>query len=60
MSMSRDGVLRFSAQNAESGFLDDAGRFLRRKAAAQHAWRAGQVTHEKINWNLGLFSEDLW
>jgi hypothetical protein len=46
--------------DGEPGFMDDAGRFLRRKAAATHAVKAGQVKREAVNWNLGLFTEDLW
>lgn len=44
----------------EHGFVDDSGCFLRRKPAALHALRCGQVKEEAINWNLGLYSEDLW
>jgi type IV secretory pathway protease TraF len=46
--------------DGERGFLDEQGRFLRRKAAAMHAVKCGQVKREAINWNLGLYSEDVW
>jgi hypothetical protein len=45
---------------SDKGFLDDRGRFLGRHEAAVHACAAGQVKQQAINWNLGLFSEDLW
>jgi hypothetical protein len=45
---------------ADKGFVLDDARWARRKPAARHAVQCGQVDGEKINWNLGLFTEDLW
>lgn len=45
---------------AEKGFLLHDGRWARRKPAAREAVKCGQVERDKINWNLGLFTEDLW
>jgi hypothetical protein len=42
--------------DGEQGFLDDAGNFLNRAAAAKHAFACGQIKGEK----KGLFSEDVW
>lgn len=52
--------LKLSMVGAERGFITDAGQWLRRKPAGRHAVKCGQVAHDKINWNLGLFSEDVW
>lgn len=41
------------------GFLDDAGNWLDRETAAQHALQCGQVKALKFN-ARELFSEDLW
>jgi hypothetical protein len=48
--------------HCERGFICRArpGEFLTRKQAAHIAVASGQVAAEKINWNLGLFTEDLW
>jgi hypothetical protein len=55
-----EGVLTTAGGVGEAGFLDEMGFFLLRSQAALHALKCGQVEREKINWNLGLFSEDLW
>jgi hypothetical protein len=49
-------------EDGERGFIssDKPGEFMTRMEAAHHAVACGQVAREKINWNLGLFSEDLW
>lgn len=44
----------------EQGFLDDRGRFLRRKPAARVAVVCGQVKPEALLSSGMLFSEDLW
>lgn len=56
-------VIRFIADqtgadyvDGEQGFLDDAGNFLNRAAAARHAFTCGQIKEEK----KGLCSEDVW
>lgn len=55
-----EGVLTTLGGIGEPGFIDEAGLFRLRRAAALHAERCGQVKAEAINWNLGLFTEDLW
>lgn len=42
----------------EQGFVDEDGRFMRRKPAGQAAIEAGQI--EKLRWPPNLYSEDLW
>jgi len=51
---------RLMVNRAESGFVTECGRFVRRKPALRIAQAAGQLINEEIaNWNTGLTSEDL-
>ena len=45
----------------EEGFLKDDGSFLDRLAAAEHAYKCGQLIERSEEPYIGvLFSEDLW
>lgn len=41
-----------------SGFIDNEGRFVGRKEAAEVALASGQI--DKLGWPPDLYSEDLW
>lgn len=45
----------------EEGFLKDDGSFLNRRAAAEHAYKCGQLIERSEESYIDvLFSEDLW
>lgn len=45
----------------EEGFLKDDGSFLNRRAAAEHAYKCGQLIERSEEPYIDvLFSEDLW
>lgn len=47
-------------KNSVYGFTDEEGKFFDRNEAYDEALKCGQITEEKTNRNIGLFSEDLW
>ncbi len=52
------GIDRQHLQRARQGFITDDGRFLDRKAAAEHALACGQV--KTLKDSECLYSEDLY
>ena len=55
----RDGIIVSSFASGEQGFVTDAGLFLSRELAAEHALQSGQIKKLKYS-TTHLFSEDLY
>lgn len=57
----RDEGIKEFLEGDKQGFVDNKGRFLRRKQALTIAQNAGQVIKQSAGtWAHGLFSEDVW